>query len=161
MRNPTLIDQYYYFRVGDAILLGNLFGYDNLITLESFEENLGNPNDAALGQSYIDTINMYLAPRLVLAMNISGTSISSIDNDLKANLQFKAYPNPVSDFVQIEASKQILAVQVFDMNGRKVVDIAGIRGLDYRLERNSLPQGLYVLKVDFAEGSITEKLLLK
>lgn len=144
-----------------ALAWGSVPGQTVPAAVEICRENLGNPNDHALGQSYVDTINMYLAPRLVLAMNISGTSISSIDNDLKAHLHFKAYPNPVSDFVQIEASKQILAVQVFDMNGRKVVDVDGIRGLDYRIERNSLSQGLYVLKVDFAEGSITEKLLLK
>jgi len=38
LRNPTLIEQYYYFRVGDVYLLGNLNGYNNLVTLESFDD---------------------------------------------------------------------------------------------------------------------------
>lgn len=38
LRNPTLIEQYYYFRVGSVYLLGNLNGYNNLVTLESFED---------------------------------------------------------------------------------------------------------------------------
>lgn len=38
LRNPTLIEQFYYFRVGDVFLLGNLNGYDNLVTLESFDD---------------------------------------------------------------------------------------------------------------------------
>ncbi|HIN39576.1 MAG TPA: TonB-dependent receptor, partial [Flavobacteriales bacterium] len=35
IRNPTLADQYLYYDVGRAILLGNLHGYDSLVTIES------------------------------------------------------------------------------------------------------------------------------
>ncbi len=38
VRNPTLADQYLYYNVGRAILLGNLYGYKNLVTLESLED---------------------------------------------------------------------------------------------------------------------------
>ncbi len=36
VRNPTLSDQYLHLNVGRALLLGNITGYDGLITLESF-----------------------------------------------------------------------------------------------------------------------------
>lgn len=36
IRNPTLADQYLYYNVGRAILIGNLTGFDSLISLESF-----------------------------------------------------------------------------------------------------------------------------
>lgn len=36
IRNPTLADQYLYYNVGRAVLLGNLNGYDSLITIGSF-----------------------------------------------------------------------------------------------------------------------------
>ena len=36
IRNPTLTDQYLNLRVGPATLIGNLNGFDSLITLESF-----------------------------------------------------------------------------------------------------------------------------
>lgn len=38
IRNPTLTDQYLHLRVGPATLVGNLNGFDSLITLESFAE---------------------------------------------------------------------------------------------------------------------------
>lgn len=38
IRNPTLADQYLYYNVGRAILIGNLTGFDSLITLESFSK---------------------------------------------------------------------------------------------------------------------------
>lgn len=37
IRNPTLQDQYLRYDVGRAVLLGNLNGYDSLITFESFD----------------------------------------------------------------------------------------------------------------------------
>jgi iron complex outermembrane recepter protein len=40
IRNPTLADQYLNFNVGRATLLGNLNGYDSLITVKSFLEVL-------------------------------------------------------------------------------------------------------------------------
>lgn len=38
IRNPTLQEQYLYYNAGRAILLGNLEGYDSLVTLESFSD---------------------------------------------------------------------------------------------------------------------------
>ncbi len=37
IRNPTLTEQYLRLNVGPALLVGNLMGFDSLITLESFE----------------------------------------------------------------------------------------------------------------------------
>lgn len=38
IRNPTLQDQYLRYNVGRAILLGNINGFDSLVTLESFDD---------------------------------------------------------------------------------------------------------------------------
>jgi len=40
VRNPTLADQYLYYNVGPAILVGNVSGFDSLITLKSFLDYL-------------------------------------------------------------------------------------------------------------------------
>lgn len=44
LRNPTLIEQYYYFRVGDIFLLGNRFGYKNMVDFDSFQDYLASPS---------------------------------------------------------------------------------------------------------------------
>jgi len=41
IRNPTLQDQYLYYNVGRAILLGNLEGYDSLVTTDEVVDFLG------------------------------------------------------------------------------------------------------------------------
>lgn len=38
IRNPTLADQYLYYNVGRAILIGNVNGFDSLVTIESITE---------------------------------------------------------------------------------------------------------------------------
>ncbi len=49
IRNPTLQDQYLYYNVGRAILIGNLHGVDSLVTIESFRAYAGsNPFDTTL-----------------------------------------------------------------------------------------------------------------
>lgn len=45
IRNPTLSDQYLNLNVGPATLVGNLNGFEDLVTLESFEANAENPNE--------------------------------------------------------------------------------------------------------------------
>ncbi len=45
IRNPTLQDQYLNFRVGRALLKGNLDGLDSLITFDSFDEYRNNSLD--------------------------------------------------------------------------------------------------------------------
>lgn len=81
IRNPTLADQYLYYQVGRATLLGNLNGYDSLVTLESLFTGLNyqNPdtleyfNVAAVKPEEVKTIEFgyrtTLFKRLFLDMN--------------------------------------------------------------------------------------------
>jgi len=53
IRNPTLSDQYLNLDVGRATLLGNLDGFNDLITVESFEDYLG-----SLSRVDLDSFNV-------------------------------------------------------------------------------------------------------
>lgn len=53
IRNPTLADQYLYYNVGRAILLGNLTGVDSLVTTESF-----NVFDETLDRTQLEYFNV-------------------------------------------------------------------------------------------------------
>jgi outer membrane receptor protein involved in Fe transport len=44
IRNPTLTDQYLFYNVGRAILIGNLDGFQNLISVESLRDYLNTNN---------------------------------------------------------------------------------------------------------------------
>ncbi|HZF99431.1 MAG TPA: carboxypeptidase-like regulatory domain-containing protein [Chitinophagales bacterium] len=51
IRNPTLADQYLYYNVGRATLLGNLEGFDSLVTVESLVRFINTKN--------VDTIDYF------------------------------------------------------------------------------------------------------
>ena len=93
LRNPTLIDQYYYFRVGSAILLGNIQGYENLITLDSFEEYLDNGLDASLLE-YFD--EPPIQPEKALSMEVAHSGIYFRD---KLDIKSTFYLNRYEDFI--------------------------------------------------------------
>ncbi|MBL0104094.1 MAG: TonB-dependent receptor, partial [Bacteroidetes bacterium] len=50
IRNPTLTDQYLFYHVGRAVLVGNLSGFNNLVTIESMLNafNTQNPDTPVL-----------------------------------------------------------------------------------------------------------------
>lgn len=52
IRNPTLADQYLYYDVGRAILIGNLSGFNNLIEVESFTDYLNQGRQDTLLQYF-------------------------------------------------------------------------------------------------------------
>lgn len=56
IRNPTLGDQYQFYNVGRAILLGNLDGFQNLIELESFRDYLNTLDETLLNYFDVDPI---------------------------------------------------------------------------------------------------------
>ncbi len=56
IRNPTLADQFLYYNVGNAILLGNLSGVDNMVTTESLLNFVNTLNKDDLDYFDIDPI---------------------------------------------------------------------------------------------------------
>jgi len=56
IRNPTLADQYLNLNVGRATLIGNLDGFDSLITIESFNEYRKNLDRSKLDYNNLNAI---------------------------------------------------------------------------------------------------------
>lgn len=52
IRNPTLADQYLFYDVGRATLLGNLNGFDSLVSIESFRDAYADEGDRTLLNYY-------------------------------------------------------------------------------------------------------------
>lgn len=56
IRNPTLADQFLYYNVGRAILIGNLSGYDDFYTIESLNDFINTQNRDTLRKVSIPAI---------------------------------------------------------------------------------------------------------
>lgn len=135
IRNPTLADQYLYYNVGRAILLGNVDGQfeagnDSLFTIESFQE-YRNTNAANLSSalSLLDYFNVdRLRPEQVRTIEVGyrGTHWESVYFDVSA------YNSWYRDFIGYIIG---LSAQFDQTTG---FPVAGIQA--YRLAANSSSQ---------------------
>ena len=70
------------------------------------------------------------------------------------------YPNPATDQVQLEADREILSVQVFDITGR-LMFAQQPRARKTMLSVNGMPVGIYILNIQTTEGTLIRKLSVK
>ena len=94
VRNPTLADQYLYYNVGRAILLGNLNGYDSLVTIGSVYDALGGaqPDLNKLQWFNVNPVK----PERVKSIEIGYKSFLFKN---KLNVDASAYYNVYTDFI--------------------------------------------------------------
>ncbi len=86
---------------------------------------------------------------VLLTAHVSAVQVNS------KNL-FNIYPNPAKSLINIKSENQIDYISIFDLTGREV-----IKTNTTKIKLQDLPQGSYLLKVDFQNGSTgTKKLLI-
>jgi subtilisin family serine protease len=67
----------------------------------------------------------------------------------------KIYPNPTSDFLQIESTSEVVGVSVMDAVGRESrIEPEPFDGGRYRLNVSVIPNGLYILRVATKDGRV-------
>lgn len=84
--------------------------------------------------------------------NPNGCSILGVDENALTSV--KIFPNPTSDFVQIESQLPLENIELYDMSGRKVMN-ANVNSTNATIDISYLSNGLYTFK----SGSYTAKLV--
>jgi len=72
----------------------------------------------------------------------------------------QSYPNPASDFLNIESSSLIKNVRLIQMNGQIALERSVNSSNSLQLQTAGLPSGLYILTVESEKGISQEKVLL-
>lgn len=104
--------------------------------------NLGNE----IGNLYIDDI--YL-------LKTGGTSIEEI----APNFECKIYPNPTSNYINVCAPEGS-SIQVFSMSGKLLQQTTAISKTN-RVGVNYLPEGIYLVKINSMDGSVSQKIIIE
>ena len=81
-------------------------------------------------------------------------SLSAADFDL--GLQFNIYPNPAINVVNIEVASELKSVEVYSLQGQKIMSTSS-----KELNISNLSSGVYMIRVEDANGAIATKRLLK
>lgn len=74
--------------------------------------------------------------------------------------EFKVYPNPVNDFVNVESPIEISNIMIVGIDGRVIYN-EEINKHYSQVDMSSAPKGMYILRASFADGSTTDSKLIK
>ena len=89
------------------------------------------------------------------ALNPTSATLS-VDDALAS--KFSVYPNPATDFLTIDAGNvEISSVSVFNLLGAKVLEQKEL--VDNKINTASLTSGVYLLKIESGNSSVTKKFL--
>ena len=85
------------------------------------------------------------------AVQSSVLSTSDLDR-----LDFKAYPNPVKDYLVFSGNLKIKSVELISYSGQKLSELILING---KVNLSNLKKGFYILKLDTDKGEKTIKII--
>jgi len=148
IRNPTLLNQYMYYNVGRAKLLGNINGYDSLVTVESIRNCYSTvvPNIDTLEYFNLDPI----APEKVMSFEVSykGMFFNKFFVDIgyyfNSYTNFIGFVNGVNVFVTPNNTLIINDVYRIATNSKERITTQGVTiGLNYYLSDHFSLNGNY------------------
>ncbi len=58
------------------------------------------------------------------------------------------YPNPTTDYLEVESINELISIELFGYNGSKIKSITGIHQKKTRIDVSNLPSGFYILKAN-------------
>lgn len=115
------------------------------------------------GKTYIDTIVGYMVPRTFLAFNLGSENCSVDTEDLlfetKVNLEIS--PNPAHFAMRFASDEKnpMKRIEIYNTSGQLMQqNKAG--NSHFILDRENLSSGLYIAKIYFEKGILTERIVL-
>jgi hypothetical protein len=115
--------------------------------------------------AYIDTIQNYLAPRIMVALKLPGYLGPCPQGGVgitPAEVQeaITVYPNPAKQVFTVKANGDIKTIQLIDISGREVYHNNAGGGTEISVDRGTIRNGMYILKVTTTQGDHIQRLLL-
>ena len=177
---PTGDDPDYFLLTIKASLDGELSADSVNFYLADYRD-ADNSNDYIVDEwSYVDLSSLGNADELVFSLSSTDIGqfgmntpayfcmdeITTTDNGVSStskvntNLDIKVFPNPTSDFAQIEWNHEAAPAQLFDINGKSIQSKMLKRGMNH-LSVNDVPAGVYFLQVNHENGLATKKLIIE
>jgi hypothetical protein len=126
----------------------------------------GNPGmSATKARLYLDSIMTFIVPRACLGLDLKPCAglVSGTREVLALNAYLKLAPNPATNEVRFESEEinPMRTIELYDISGRMVAQQTNINTSNFTMQRNGLPQGIYVAKVRFDSGVLAKKLMFE
>lgn len=122
-----------------------------------------NVNDKTKALAFIDTIQAYMHPRIMLQLEIGKwQSISTEDLEIKTQ-GIKFYPVPASDNLTIEAgaNNSIESITISDLTGRVILNKENMSQYRHDVSLSGFIGGIYIVKVKTSLTETTRKIIVE
>ncbi len=119
-----------------------------------------NVNSKASAMAYIDTVQGYLAPRIVQVLQLPGY-YTGFTNITAGEHTVTVAPNPASDNVtiQVDVAMHIQAIEVHDISGRLLQVVSQISNNAAVLNTSTLSKGMYLVRIYSDQGVISTRFM--
>ncbi|MGB0932655.1 MAG: T9SS type A sorting domain-containing protein [Lishizhenia sp.] len=168
--NDTLITQYelisspsdwsFSFCVGFICLTSNSNYFEsNLNSADSVKiKGVWNPGSSGIGvvkftsylKNELDTTISYLY------LSVGSLGITDVGSDIKTNI----FPNPAKEEITISADQDILAVKLFDMQGKEHPIFGKVKENQFKVNISNIESGSYTVLITAQDGSATSRLIV-
>jgi len=138
----TVVDTYQSFSITKALNASE--EYNDIYTL-GFTITTANAGDNV----YIDNVTT--------TVTINGITLSVNNIDYKDDASISIYPNPVQNILNVNASKEVLKIEVFNILGQKMLSKENSSTVDI----SNLNKGVYITKIFQENDVISTKRFIK
>lgn len=139
---------------GQKIVLADAFG--NVIDSVHYKDDLPWP-DADNNGYHLELTDLSSDNALAVNWVASNTPPLSVEIP-EASVIIKTSPNPVTGYLRIESTSEITSLRLYNLNGNLIyASTINCETADIDMSRYS--SGIYILKVETANGSATEKII--
>lgn len=125
-------------------------------------ERAANPDmSIAKGRAYVDSVVGYLTPRMYNTFEL--WTKTGLFEELKSTTGLKVYPNPMQNELHLASYTvaPMRAVSLTDLSGRELYHAEGLFTSNHTISRGQLSAGVYLVKVRFQQGTVTQKIVVQ
>ncbi len=114
----------------------------------------------AKGLTYLDSIQGYLLPRVMCALQLPANPCLDINvTEISKENNLSLYPNPTNDIVTIEAAELVLGLTIYDIHGRLVKEVKANSSSRIEVSMADLKSGFYSVIVRTNSGLYSDRII--
>jgi len=128
-------------------------------------ENVGAPEVGYIPGTFsreIDKLKNWISTRLAwLDTHMPGDANGPLHNQENRTAQARLFPNPASDIVYLESDTPLREVAIYSLAGRKVYQNSSPNSFGVKVDLQSYPSGMYLVKMQLDSGEVISHKLIK
>jgi len=129
------------------------------------DSKVGAPEVDSQPSTYAGQVTMFknwIQTRLTwLDSHMLGQSVTDVDQ-FETALSYRVFPNPASDVVFLESSSKIMSIDIFNGNGKRILNKVGVSSFSTKLDVLGYSPGIYVVQLKIqGNQTISSKLVIR